>query len=261
MPPVPGPPIEDRHVRRGQEEYAHAISALLPQGIAWPRWPDSVLMKVVFGLAGIMGHADNRAADLLEREYDPRITTEMLDWWEQAWGLPDPCYTGPSTIAERQKALVMRMTMMGGQSRAFFIKMAAYIGYTITISEYRPYMAGLDSCGDNREYRADGSLGEWPAQVGHPAMRFVWTVHVKAPRLTWARASKAQVGIDPLLKIARAEDLECIIRRWRPAHTEVLFDYSGGDVVTNRYRQTNAPLEAYCDTAPGDQVCSVPPYV
>jgi uncharacterized protein YmfQ (DUF2313 family) len=317
----------DRHVRRGQDEYQHAISALLPQGIAWPRWPDTVLMRVVHGLAGIMGYADNRVADLLERESDPRQTVEILDWWERAWGLPDPCYTGPSTIGERQKALVMRMTLMGGQSRAFFINMAKYIGYDISITEFNPFMVGVaphaqgnydvvanvpdlstitplkaeqfwvavtpdagyktppdyvdpptpsaltvalpplaagtpisfgdrllfdgtgwqivpvgkvllpntafyneslrSRCGDNRAYRADGTLGDWPSQIAHPAIRFVWTVHVHSVRLTWFRVSKGQVGIDPHLRITRAQDLECVIKRWRPAHTEVLFDYSG----------------------------------
>jgi uncharacterized protein YmfQ (DUF2313 family) len=218
----------DRHVRRGQDEYAHALSALLPRGIAWPRWPDSVLMRVVHGLAGIMGWADGRAADLLERESDPRQTVEMLDSWERAWGLPDPCYEGPSTIGERQNALVMRMTLLGGQSRAFFISAAKQLGYDITIREYRPFMVGIDRAGDNREYRADGTLGEWPAQIGHPAhLRFAWTVNVHSVRLTWFRASKGQAGIDPHLRIALALDLECVIRRWRPAHTEVLFNYSG----------------------------------
>jgi len=217
----------DHHVRRGQPEYAHAISALLPQGIAWPRWQESILQKVVYGLAGIMGYADGRAADLLERESDPRTTVEMLDSWERAWGLPDPCYKGPSTIGERQKALVMRMTLLGGQSRQFFIDMAAYIGYTISITEYRPFMCGVDRCGDNRDYLADGSLGDWPCQIGHPQMRFVWTVHVHKVRLTWFRSGKGQAGIDPHLRIALATDLECVIRRWRPAQTEVLFDYSG----------------------------------
>jgi uncharacterized protein YmfQ (DUF2313 family) len=226
MAPPPAPP-PDRHVRRGQEEYAHALQALLPQGIAWPRWPDTVLMRVIYGLAGIMGYADNRAADLLERESDPRQTVEMLDWWERAWQ-PFPCdKASPSTIGERQLKLVTWMTLLGGQSRQFFINAAARMGYSISISEYRPFMVGMDRCGDNRTYNADGSLGEWPCQMGHPAMRFAWTVHVYRVRLTWFRASKGQVGIDPHLRISLATDLECMIRMWRPAHTEVLFDYSG----------------------------------
>jgi uncharacterized protein YmfQ (DUF2313 family) len=217
----------DLHIRRGQDEYWHAISALLPWGIAWPRWPSTVQMKVMRGLAGILGFMDGRAGDMLERESDPRITVEMLDQWERAWGLPDPCYEGPQTIGERQKHLVLRMTMLGGQSRAHFIQYAKFLGYEVSISEYRPFMVGVDRCGDNREYRADGSLGEWPCQIGPPTMRFVWTMHVHSVRLTWFRAGAGQAGIDPHLRIALAIDLECVIRRWRPAHTEVLFDYSG----------------------------------
>lgn len=217
----------DRYIRRGQDEYWHAITALLPQGIAWPRWPTATIMEAFRGWAGIMGFVDNRDGDLLERESDPRQTVEMLDQWERAWGLPDPCYEGPQTIGERQKHLVLRMTMLGAQSRQFFIDAAAFIGYTISISEYRPFMVGIDRCGDNREYLADGGLGPWPCQIGAPTMRFVWTVHVHRVRLTWFRASKGQAGIDPHLRISLALDLECVIRRWRPAHTEVLFDYSG----------------------------------
>jgi uncharacterized protein YmfQ (DUF2313 family) len=226
MPIVPAPP-EDRHIRRGQEEYTHALQALLPQGIAWPRWPDTVLMRTVRGLAGILGWCDGRAADLLERESDPRMTVEMLDWWERAWQ-PFPCDApNPATIGERQNKLVMWITLLGGQSRQFFIDAAARMGYGITISEYRPFMVGIDRCGDNRTHLADGSLGPWPCQIGHPTMRFAWTVHVYRIKLTWFRATKGQAGIDPHLRIGLATDLECMIRTWRPAHTEVLFDYSG----------------------------------
>jgi len=238
------PPPSDRHVRRGQEEYWFAMTALLPQGIAWPRWRDSVLQKVVYGLAGIMGWADGRAADLLERESDPRSTVEMLDSWERAWGLPDPCwYPHQWSIGERQMLLVQRITILGAQSREFFINAAAQIGYTISIREYRPFMAGLDRVGDNRVINADGSLGLWPAQIGSPEMRFVWTVRVGLVRLTWFRASKGQAGTDPHLRIAHAEDLECIIRRWSPAHTIVLFDYSGVLPYGDPYASTHTPYE------------------
>jgi uncharacterized protein YmfQ (DUF2313 family) len=225
--PLPPPLPSDRHVRRGQEEYAIALSALLPQGIAWPRWPDSTLMKVVYGLSGIMGWADGRAADLLEIESDPRTTTEMLDSWERAWGLPDPCWPGPTSVSERRKILVMKMTLLGAQSAEFFTSVANYLGYSISITEYRPFMAGVDACGDNRTVQADGSLSDYPCQLGNATMRFAWTVHLQSSRLEWFRAGSGQCGIDPLLRIARAQDLECLFDRWGPAHAQVLFDYSG----------------------------------
>jgi len=216
----------DRHVRRGQSDYFTALAALLPQGIAWPREPDSIIMTVVYGLAGVMGYVDGRAADLLERESDPRQTVELLPDWERNWGLPDPCYAEPLTIGERQRALVQRMTILGAQSREFFIGVAAFLGYTVTISEYRPFMVGLDRAGDNRTINPDGSYSEWPCQIGPPEMRFAWTVHVHDHPLIWFRATKGQAGIDPHLRIPLAVDLECVIRRWSPAHTEVLFDYT-----------------------------------
>jgi uncharacterized protein YmfQ (DUF2313 family) len=235
--PLPPPLPNDHHVRRGQAEYAWALSALLPQGIAWPRWPDSTLMKVVYGLAGIMGWVDGRAADLLERESDPRTTTEMLDSWERAWGLPDPCYTGPFSVAERRQLLVLKYTMLGAQSREFYYGVADFLGYSISITEYRPFMVGIDRCGDNRTIQADGSLSDWPCQIGSPIMRFEWTVHLQQPKLVWFRAGSGQAGIDPHLRIAKALDLECLLRRWAPAHTLPLFDYSG---IEDPYAGTDA---------------------
>ncbi|MBO0717439.1 MAG: DUF2313 domain-containing protein, partial [Rhizobiales bacterium] len=131
----------------------------------------------------------------------------------------------PQTIGERQQALVMRMTMLGGQSRAFFINVAAQLGYTVTISEYRPFMCGIDRCGDNRTYDpVAGTLGPWPCQIGDPAMRFAWTMHVGNRKLTWFRSAKGQAGIDPHLKIDLPTDLICMIQKWAPAHTQVIFD-------------------------------------
>ena len=111
----------DRHVRRSGDDYAHAFLSLLPQGQAWPRHPESTLVQACTGLSAYWGYVDSRAADLLETESDPRITIELLTDWERAWGLPDPCYKAPLSIAERQRALVYKMTTLGGQSIQFMI--------------------------------------------------------------------------------------------------------------------------------------------
>jgi uncharacterized protein YmfQ (DUF2313 family) len=143
----------------------------------------------------------------------------------------------------------MRMTMLGGQSREFFINVAAQIGYTITITEYRVFVVGIDRCGDNRVYGdgsvpmfdewnkpiddptgnpvAEGELSEWPNYgLGPPENRFYWTVHVTGASLTWFRVTKGQTGVDPHLRIGLADDLECLLDRWKPGHTEIIFDYS-----------------------------------
>ena len=242
--------MADKHVRRSGDDYGDAFLSLLPQGQAWPKYPGTTLDLACRGLAEYWGFVDGRAADLLEIESDPRKTVELLPDWERNWGLPDPCYAAPDGIAARQLALVMRMTMLGSQSREFFIGVAAMIGYTITITEYRVFVVGLDRCGDNRVY-GDGSdpmynewgqpikdpignnvaldeLSEWPNYgIGPPENRFYWTVHVHQASLIWFRCSKSECGVDPHLRIGTAADLECILNRWKPAHTEIIFDYSG----------------------------------
>jgi uncharacterized protein YmfQ (DUF2313 family) len=242
--------MSDRHLRRSGSDYTQAFLALLPQGQAWPRHFDSLLVQVCKGLCEYWGFVDKRAADLLEIESDPRTTVELLPDWERNWGLPDPCYTAPQSMYERQLALVMRMTMLGAQSREFFIGIAAQLGYTITITEYRTFVVGLDRCGDNRVYGdgsnpmynewgipiknphgdniADGELSEWPYYgIGPDTNRCYWTVHVDQAKLTWFRCNSGQCGVDPHLRIGTADDLECLLNRWKPAHTEIIFDYSG----------------------------------
>src|SRR5215831_18041119 len=149
--------MADHHVRREGSDYAQAFLALLPTGPAWPRHAWSTLAQTVFGLADYWGFVDGRAADLLEIESDPRSTVELLPDWERNWGLPDPCYSAPQTISERQFALVQRMTLLGSQSRQFYIDFAKQLGYDITISEFRPFMVGIDCCGDGRVY-GDGTF-------------------------------------------------------------------------------------------------------
>lgn len=244
--------MSDRHVRRSGSDYGSAFLSLLPQGPAWPRTLGSTLDLSCRGLAEYWGFVDSRAADLLEQESDPRITLELLPDWERNWGLPDPCYDAPQTIGERQLALVMRMTMVGAQSREFFIGVAAQLGYTITITEYRTFVVGIDRCGDNRVYGdgsnpmynewgipiknprglpvALGELSEWPYYgFGPESNRFYWTVHVDNAKLTWFRVGSGggQTGIDPHLRIGVFDDLECLLNRWKPAHTQIIFDYSG----------------------------------
>lgn len=238
----------DKHVRRTEKDYADAFSKLFPQGVAWPRAVNSTLMRLINGLSGIWGYIDDSAARLLEIESDPRTTTSLLPEWERAFGLPDPCIAEPQTVGLRRSALVQRMTLLGEQSREFFIGIAASIGYAVTITEYRPFMVGIDRVGDNRTI-GNGSVmrdafgrkilntvgvpisnletSEYPYMLGPPENRFYWTVHVANARLTWFRVTKGEVGVDPHLRIGVATDLECILRRYKPAHTDIIFDYSG----------------------------------
>jgi uncharacterized protein YmfQ (DUF2313 family) len=189
------------------------------------------------GLADYWGFVDSRAADLLEIESDPRLTVELLPDWERAWGLPDPCVTAPQGIVARRQALLMKMTMLGGQSRQFYIDVATRLGYTITITEYLPYQCGISRVGDTRsklDNPEDPAHFMW--QLGPPEIRYYWTVHVNALALTYFRTGISECGVDRLLAIGVPQDLECVLARWKPAHTVIVYDFSS--VVALDFSQT-----------------------
>lgn len=201
--------------RYDEAAYTEALRKLLPRGAAWPDEDEAVLSKLLSGLAAVFNEPLDRIAALfLDDESDPRLTRQLLADWEKAFGLPDDCISTPQSIDDRIAALINRMTLAGGQSIPFFIRLAASIGYEITITEFSPFMAGVSRVGD-----------DWWC-LGAPEIRFYWRVHVSKTRLTWFRAGSGELGVDHHLEFSIAEDLECILRRYKPAHTQVVFDYS-----------------------------------
>jgi uncharacterized protein YmfQ (DUF2313 family) len=224
--------MADQHIRRTGADYRDAFLALLPTGAAWPKHDiDSLLWQTCDGLCNYWGTVDGRAADLLEIESDPRATLELLPDWERNWGLPDPCLTNPpNSLDGRRTALVTKMTMLGGQSRQFFLNLAKAYGYTVTITEYAPYMAGVSRCGDSRWYNPDDTA-HYFWQLGPREIRFYWTVHVSSLTYKYFHCNSSQVGVDRLLDIGIANDLECVFDALKPAHTKIVYDYSPNDAL------------------------------
>lgn len=192
--------------------YLHDLQALLPTGAAWPRDPGTVRHGQLGAAADGLARGHDLAEQLIE-EADPRSARELLGDWERVAGLPDPCSAGiATTLQERRAAVVSRLTTTGGQSVAYFACIAAGLGYTVEIDEFRPAVCGRARCGD----RANGPH----------AVRHTWRVRVTEPRVTRARCGASQVG-DRLGKITRAEDLECLLRRLKPQHTTLIVSYEG----------------------------------
>lgn len=215
------PPPRDKHLRRPPDDYAEGFQSLMPKGQAWPREQRTTLRRVCDALAWFWGYVDSRVADLLERESDPQKTVELLPEWERAFGLPEECFPEAQTIGERQKMLVTKMTWQGGQSRQYFIDLMAWLGFRIVIKEWSPFMVGMSQCGDTRD-----DTGQFRWEIGPPEMRFVWAAQVGYLGLTWFRAAAGQAGVDHHLEFRNPLAVECLLLRWKPAHSWLVFDYS-----------------------------------
>lgn len=98
------------------EKFFRALAALLPTGFAWPRDPNSTLMRVIRGLAGAFNEL-HEFADQAVRQWQPATTVNRLAEWEQATGLPDACFTlAPVALAPGRYAI--GATAIASASRA-----------------------------------------------------------------------------------------------------------------------------------------------
>jgi len=199
---------------RTAADYAVLLRQLLPVGSAWDFGPDSAFADLLGGLAEELARIDARGQDLLE-EADPHTTLELLADWERNTGLPDACFGAPDNVPERQIAVAQRITGLGGQSRAYFINLAAQLGYIVTIDEFAPFEVG-SLAGDlcySEEWRFVWRVNVLPPETDLPARQFLLSEF-----LAGSRAGEYLRGFGAL-------DLECLISRHAPAHTNVLFAY------------------------------------
>ena len=188
------------------DDYLQHLQALLPQGPAWPRDADADLTDLLRAFADEFARLDAKAERVLDEE-DARTTSELLADWERVAGLPDPCTGLLDSISGRRAALVARLTNLGGQSRQFFIDLAAALGYSITITEFRPFTVQSDV--------NDPLCGiQWI---------FVWQVNA-AQNTVRKFAVNSQVS-EALASWGNTL-LECAISRLKPAHTKVQFAYT-----------------------------------
>lgn len=204
------------------EQYAELLKNLLPPGMAFPREPGTNLEKVLLGCAAELSRVEGRA-DFLAVDVVPSSTSELLTDWERVAGLPDKC-SGEleQTIQGRRNALVAKLASTGGQSVGYFIEVARKLGYTITITEFRPFRAGMSRAGD--------------ALTNGPKWVYTWRVNASESTIISFRAGLSAAG-EPLRSWGNSA-IECKINQLKPAHTFVMFGY---DAIDPEEILNNAP--------------------
>lgn len=190
-------------------DYLRQLQVLLPPGPAWPKDDAATLTRLLDALATELSRVDGRAQKLIE-EADPRIVAELFADWERVAGLPDACaqaFGGDQTMAQRRAALVGRLTTLGGQSPAYFIGLAAALGYAITITEFRAHTVNDDV----------------ECTLYDTAWNFAWQVNAALNTVTAITVDSTVE--EPIAAWGNAL-LECVIKRLKPAQTAVLFSYT-----------------------------------
>ena len=148
----------------------------------------------------------NRAKAILGAFF-PASAGDFLYRWERLLEITPP---HGDLYQQRVAAVIAKLNTTGSLSIAYFIQLAASIGYDITITEPEPFRAGINCAGD-AVYEED--------------VIWVWWVNIqsKAQQVWLFRAGMSCAG-DPLSHYSDPV-IETIFNELKPAHTQCVFWY------------------------------------
>ncbi|EGK8325810.1 DUF2313 domain-containing protein [Escherichia coli] len=164
---------------------------------------------VLDGLAPSLVRVHQRADELVI-EIDPGQSTELIERYEELYGLPDSCSpVGTQTLRQRQQRLEAKANVAGGINEQFFLDQLEALGYTgVTIEQFQHLDASPDpEWGDRWRYFWRVTL---PVDAG--AQWQTCTDACNTPIRTWGDTVA-----------------ECVINKLCPSHTVVLFSYPDED--------------------------------
>ncbi len=150
LPAVP-PAVNDRLSAPTADDILPQLLQLTPRGPAWGTdeagdGQGSRPVMISFWRA-LAGHAaQNYSIDFeLATQTFPSAITYSLPDWENEYGLPDTCLSVSGT-SQRIAAVRSKFGAIGGQSPAYYVCLAASLGYDITIEEPSQFFCDDSEC-------------------------------------------------------------------------------------------------------------------
>lgn len=138
----------------------------------------------------------------------PFFAESLLPDWERVCGLTPPA---DAPYQQRLQAVQAKLAETGGLSIPYFTRLAAGLGYRITIDEPEPFRAGISRAGD---------------VLWTPDILWVWRVRVRGADGVRIYPFRAGVSVASERLTAFSDPvIEAVLRDLKPAHTFVYFAY------------------------------------
>ena len=162
------------------------------------------LHKFLFGFSET-NRRINESLEVTFDEYDFRITTDFLNEWESMLGIPDSCFPGTGTIAQRRTDVIAKFLADGTQTTDDFKAIAALYGIVINIK------SGISE--------VDVFPFTFPIEFPDvKTARFTMIIEfVVEESLRFPLIFPIPFGDDDITK------LECLFRKLAPANVDVIF--------------------------------------
>jgi uncharacterized protein YmfQ (DUF2313 family) len=200
--------------------YKSLIRKLFPKGEAWRIEPGTPFAKLADALAQEPARIEKRLENFLN-EMDPRTTSEMLDNWERLLNIPDECTPADAStvISDRRLRIMQKLTTGGGQNGAFYLLLAQQLGYDsslFSVNSFNDFKVGFSAVGEalTNATDSDGEETGWPH-----------TFRVEAPAEFVQRFRVGRSTVGQKLVLPENTTLECVMRKFAPAHSTVLFAF------------------------------------
>lgn len=114
------------------EDYHRSHLLLQPQGAAWSK-ESGGLYSLSLALTKPF-HRLDESGDALMGEFTPETSTQLLDEYEKAFGLPECSQLSEQTIQARRDALYAKDTHEGGLSAIALEELCAEYGFDVSIT-------------------------------------------------------------------------------------------------------------------------------
>lgn len=123
-----------------EAEQAQSMANYLPGGQLFyaKNKQGTRLRNFLDGMAKELFRADNYLA-VLGQEIIPDETQKFVDEWERVVGIPDSCFDGTGTIAQRRRNILIKLASLGVQTAEDFEALAALFGVTATVEAAGPH--------------------------------------------------------------------------------------------------------------------------
>lgn len=139
----------------------------------------------------------------LALESNVQKVSELLPDWEREYGLPERCFTGEQSTAQRLTALRRKVAALPLSHPQDFVRVAADFGFTIEIEEPCIFECGYSECGG---YHETGAAGQEAYVV----------VRVQDSAETFFQIGTSELGSDRLYDLVGTADVLCFLRQELP---------------------------------------------
>lgn len=191
---------------RTLEQQTQTLADYLPGGRLFhaKQIHDSNFRRLLRGFAGEVFRADGYVQTFKE-DVIPDATRFFLDEWEEAVGIPDGCFSGAGTEAQRLRDVLVKLASLGVQTVEDFEALGALFGVTVDVSPAHPFTV---------------FPLEFPVLLFDTEKEARFTIVVD---FTVNASSKFPLTFPFVFGDETIGVLECLFRRLKPANCDIIF--------------------------------------